>query len=98
MSIQASPLANQGSDPHGKDDFPSAVAVAIRARDWPRVRRLCERRVRTTPEDPDAHRHLGQLLVAEGALDDALGKAVDRAPSIAASTHWPPLRTCGSRA
>ncbi len=56
--------------------------MAIQARDWPRVRRLCERRVRTTPEDPDAHRHLGQLLVAEGALDDALG-AAERATALA---------------
>jgi len=79
---KASSAGCRASDSLADDDFPSTLTAAIRARDWPRLRTLCEDRLRTVPNDPDAHRHLGQLLLAEGALDEALGEA-ERAAALA---------------
>jgi len=82
LSSTAPGFTSPRSDAIAGENFLLAVTAAVRVRDWPRVRTLCDHRLQLEPEDPDAHRHLGQLLLAEGALDDALG-AAERAAALA---------------
>ncbi|MDN5941639.1 MAG: hypothetical protein L0H94_07135, partial [Nitrospira sp.] len=57
---------------HTTDESPApsflleSVNNALRLDDAPAARRLCEMRLAEAPDDPDAHRYLGHVLILLG--------------------------------
>ncbi|WHZ21737.1 MAG: hypothetical protein OJF47_000849 [Nitrospira sp.] len=63
-----------GLDDHKASAPPlrASVQAALNANDPLAAKRLCEQHLRVLPDDPDAHRYLGQLLIMLGEREQAL--------------------------
>ncbi len=68
-------ISHDTDEPRAASSLLDSINAALGSDDAVFALRLCEDRLASTPDDPDAHRYLGQIYARQGALDAARAAA-----------------------